>query len=172
MIALQDPSIIKAPSTITRKQREQIMHLAADLLREIDRLTRIHDEQGLYPFLCECQDGWLYSRSFARPNPLFALSSPDGKLRMRPDGKPVGCPFSIRQDYTRLSPVIFAWTDEWTRGIWDDPRIPRHEAWFRPPALWALAEWQQTFRDYFEAEKRRGRVRVATRRARLRRLCS
>src|SRR5690606_20307760 len=116
------------------------------------------------------QDCWLYARSFARPNPLFALSSPEGKLRMRPDGKPVGCPFSIRWGY--FEPTIFAWTDEWTRAIFADDRIPRSEAWMRIPALWALAEWQQTFRDYFAAEKRAGKARVAKRRTLLRRLCS
>lgn len=135
----------------------------ADLVAEIERLQKIHEERGLYDFLCECQDCWLASQALCRPSPLFALCSPDGKLRMRRDGQLIGCPFSIRRSDLYRSPLLFAWTDEWTAAIRSDDRIPLNEARMRPEKLWVLAEWQQTIRDYFNARRR-----FAQRRSRLR----
>ena len=104
----------------------------ADLVAEIERLQKIHEERGLYDFLCECQDCWLASQALCRPSPLFALCSPDGKLRMRRDGQLIGCPFSIRRSDLYRSPLLFAWTDEWTAAIRSDDRIPLNEARMRP----------------------------------------
>jgi hypothetical protein len=136
----------------------------ADLLSEIERLQTIYDEKGLYEFLCECQDCWLAAQKHWWPrSPLFELCSPDGKLRTRRDGQPLGCPFSIRSSDLYRSPRLFAWTDDWTVAIRNDFRIPLDEARMRPHSLLVLAGWQQMFRDYFK-----GRQRSAVRRTLLR----
>lgn len=124
-----------------------------DLVAEVERLQRVHDERGLYAFLCECQDCWLEGLHTSPKSPLFAVASPEGKLRMRHDGMPLGCPFSIRSGSAPGENDFFAWTDEWTKAIREDERIPYREAFLRPDRLWALAEWQQTFRDHFRSER-------------------
>lgn len=139
----------------------------ADLIMEIERLQKIFDEKGLYAFMCECQDCWLAARSNAWPrSPLFGVSSPDGKLRIRRDGKELGCPFSIRRSDWYFNPHLFAWTDDWTTAIRNDVRIPVNEARMRPHSLPVLAEWQQIFRDYFRSRSRNA-VRRAQQRKRI-----
>lgn len=127
-----------------------------DLTREIERLNRIHDQDGPILFRHACFLAWMCTRRMTRPSPLFAFCSAGGKERQRRDGKPLGCPFSIR--HTELLSIfvpLHAWTDAWTEAIRKDDRIPRSESRIEPDTLIVLAEWQQNFRDYFATERRR-----------------
>jgi hypothetical protein len=135
-----------------------------DLVAEIERLLQIYGKKGRFAFLCECQDAWMRTERMWQPSPLFALCSPDGKLRMRRDGMPLGCPFSIRRSQLHADALLYAWTEEWTDAIPADVLIPSHEAWMRPESLVALAEWQQKFRDHFRERKRAAQRNSARRR--------
>lgn len=136
-----------------------------DLVLEIERLNRVLSEKGEFAFLCECQDAWLRTLTGWRPSPLFAICSPDGKEKYLRDGIPVGCPFSIRFTQGEGSRPLVAWTDAWTAAILADTRISWFESRMRSESLWAIAEWQQTFRDYF-AERRLSQLQSRPRRLR------
>ena len=69
----------------------------------------------------------------------------------RPDGKPCGCLIEIKYPQYPTG-ERFAWTDEWTLAVREDERIPWSLGYLAPENLWAFAEWQQTFRDYFRRE--------------------
>lgn len=124
-----------------------------DLLAEIERLSEVHDWGGLSAFQYEFQDTWIRTQHIWQPSPLFLPCSPDGKLRIRRDGKPLGCPFSIRHSEFDGDKALHAWKDEWTEAIRDDNRIRRSLAFMHPANLLAIAEWQQTFRDYFAMQR-------------------
>lgn len=137
----------------------------ADLTNEIERLCEIYAKQDLYAFLYECQDTWIRTQHMVRPSSLFASCSPDGKIRIRRDGKPLGCPFSIRMTKCGPGEPLHAWTDEWTEAIRKDLRIPSIVARLSPERLVVLAEWQMTFRAYF-ADLRRAQLNSRPRRLR------
>jgi len=120
----------------------------ADLIAEVARLRAIYDEHGLQLFQYACLDGADTSLSEPAPSPLFRASSPDGTGQFRPDGKFVGNLMEIVGPVMRNEPLS-AWTDEWTQAIRADKRIPWTIGRLLPEQLPALAEWQQTFRDFF-----------------------
>ena len=137
----------------------------------IERLTDVHDRRGLSAFQYEFQDTWIRTQHMWRPSPLFLPCSPDGKLRIRRDGKPLGCPFSIRYSEFDGDKALHAWKDDWTAAIRNDNRIRRLEATMEPRHLLAIAEWQQVFRDYFSIRMKAQKRRVRGRRDMLRQIC-
>jgi hypothetical protein len=128
----------------------------ADLVAEVNRLQAVYAEQGLQVFRYACLEVWETPRGSAATSPLFRASSPDGTECARPDGRLCGCLNEIKEPHWPTGPRV-AWMDEWTEAIKADPRIPWTIGELYPEQLWAFAEWQQTFRDYFHVHLNGGR---------------
>lgn len=120
----------------------------ADLIAEVKRLQAVYDDYGLQLFHYACLDGWQTPTEAPAASLLFWACSPDGTSQARPDGKLTGCLTEIKEEHWPTGPRV-AWTDEWTEAIKADERIPWTIGKLQPEQLWAFAEWQQVFRDYF-----------------------
>lgn len=139
-----------------------------DLIDEMIRLQRLYDERGLFAFSIECQESWLAPDGRLPRSPLFAFPSPNGREQRRPDGELLGCPIQIRHSWIYPNPLRFAWTDQWTDTLRNDERLPYFACQLRPHHLSALAQWQQTFRDYFRRRRCFMTQRIRKRKAMLR----
>ena len=114
-----------------------------DLVADVDRLQSIYNERGLD----------REPRPPGQPkSPLFYCCTPDGAEGRRQDGKLCGCLIEIKYPQYPTG-ERFAWTDEWTLAVREDERIPWSLGYLAPDNLWAFAEWQQTFRDYFRMQE-------------------
>ena len=122
-----------------------------DLIADVHRLQSVYNERGLQIFHYACIEDREPRPPGQPTSPLFYCCTPDGAEGSRPDGKPCGCLIEIKYPQYPTG-ERFAWTDEWTLAVREDERIPWSLGYLVPENLWAFAEWQQTFRDYFRRE--------------------
>jgi hypothetical protein len=131
---------------------EASRRLDADLIADVQSLQQVYQAQGLQLFHYACIDARQPHPPGRPTSPLFHCCTPDGADGHRPDGRLCGDLIEIKYPQYPTGPRV-AWTDEWTVAIREDDRVPWTLGRLLPENLWAFAEWQQVFRDYFRAAK-------------------
>lgn len=124
----------------------------ADLISEVHALQQVFEEHGLQIFRYACVDSSMdpLSGKVAK-SPLFRACTPSGLWGPRPDRRLCSSLMEIKESSLNGTEFV-AWLDEWTDAIRSDERIVWSLGLVCPQQLIGFAEFQQTFRDYFQAE--------------------